>query len=43
MRQKQQVVILNDFNVVVFSRNPEVSNTGITLRGQEVITMSKQL
>ena len=24
MRQKQQVVILNDFNVVVFSRNPEV-------------------
>ena len=28
MRHKQQVVILNDFNVVVLSRNPEVGNTG---------------
>ena len=28
MRQKQQVVIVNDFNVVVFSRNLAVGNTG---------------
>ena len=27
MRQKQQVLILNDFNVVVFSSNPEVGNS----------------
>ena len=31
MRQKQQVVILNDFHVVVFRRNPEVCNTGSSL------------
>ena len=28
IRQKQQVVILNDLNVVVLSRNHEVGNTG---------------
>ena len=31
MRQKQQVVILNDFHVAVFSRNTEVCRTGSSL------------
>ena len=31
MSQKQQVVILNDFHVVVFSRNTEVCRTGSSL------------
>jgi len=31
VRQKQQVVILNDFHVVMFNRNPEVCNTGSSL------------
>ena len=31
MRQKEQVVILNDFHVDVFSRNPQVCRTGSSL------------